>query len=167
MSKWPWPLKVKTMHRGWLSFFGLEGFVDGDADGVGGFRGRDESFGGDKNFGGVEDGGLFDPDGVDDPHFLEATDERRLPVITEPAGVDGGRNEIVAESIHFEQGGQLCKIPEIVDELAAGQGWATGRLGGEEADFFAAEFIRDEGEDHTGKIAAAAGAGDQDVGFFR
>ena len=57
--------------------------------------------------------------GLDEAVFHEVTEQRRGAMIAEAARVDSGRDEIVAERVHFDQRRELAGVAEVVGKFTA------------------------------------------------
>ena len=102
----------------------------------------------------------------DQPELLQEADQRRHPVIAQPAGMEARRHEGRTERVHLDQRRQMPGVAEIIGVFAARQARAGRRLAGDDAQLAAAAQPRaDEREGDAGEIAAAAGAADDDVGI--
>ena len=80
-----------------------DGFVDGGADGVGRFRGRDDALGSGEGYGGLEDGFLRLSHRLYNPELHKVADHRRHAVVAESACMYWRRLEVVAQRVHHKQ----------------------------------------------------------------
>ena len=126
---------------------------------------RDDALGareGDAGFEGLE---LIDGLGLDDPVAQELADHHARAVVAQPAGVDLGRHEGVAERVHRQQRGHADRVAEVVAEHAAGQLRAARGLDRDRPNLRAlGQLAMDEGEREPGEVRTAAEGGDHDVG---
>ena len=91
---------------------------------MGSLRGHDEALGPGKGLGSLKD--LYLVIGYR-PHYPvmdEARDNRGIPVVTESPCMHGGRNEVMPEREHLQEGCQPCDIPEIIGIHALREGRA-------------------------------------------
>src|SRR5207302_170796 len=141
--------------------------VDRDMYGVCRLRGRNDSFATRELDRGLERGQLRYGDRLD--HFLvvKLADERRHAVIAEAARVERRRDERVAERVHLHQRCQTDSVAEVIGVDAFRQTRARGWLDGDDAELLllARELVAREGEAEPREVGAAAGAGDDDIGF--
>ena len=84
-------------------------------------------------------------------------------MVAQPAGVDRGRDEVVAERVHRDERRQLARVAEVVGEEPARQRRARRRLAGEHVDVAAGDLLAQEREREAGEVRAAADAADDDV----
>ena len=142
----------------------LEGFIDGDADGVGTFGGGEVAFDAGELPRGGEDGGLFDGDGLHLAFGVQFGEDGAHAVVAEAAGMVGGRDEIAAERVHLGERADMARVAEVIGVFAAREARAGGGLDGDETVFrFAAELFAHERGDEAGEIGSAARAADDDV----
>src|SRR3954462_14699791 len=73
------------------------------------------------------------------------------------------RNEIMAESIHFQQRRKLRHITKIIGVRAFGQCWASGGFGGNNSQGSTCQLARHERKGKTTEVTATSTAGDQYV----
>ena len=97
------------------------------------------------------------------PRLHQVAEQRRRAVVAQPAGVNPGRHEIVAQRIHLDQRRELGGVAVIVGELALGQAGAGGRFDGDDARALAGETVEHVGQRQAAEIAAAAEAADHHV----
>ena len=139
----------------------LQCFADREGDGVGGLRRGNDAFGSRELHRGGEAFRLRDRLRVHQPLFIQVRDERGHAVVAQPAGVNGVRDEVVPEGVHFHQRCHAGGVAEVVRVDTPGQGRARGGLGGENARaHLAVELFLDEREGQAGEVGPAAGAPD-------
>ena len=93
-------------------------------------------------------------------------EQRRGAVVAQSAGVDSGRDEIVAQGVHLDERRQLGGVAEIVREAPLGEAGAGAGLHGQDARAFAGKLVEDVGQGQAAEVAAAAEAADHHVGLF-
>ena len=71
--------------------------------------------------GGLEHLALRVGDRLHAPRLHEVADDRRVAVVAQAAGVDGGRDEVVAEGVHRQQRRHAGGVAEVVVEPPAGE----------------------------------------------
>jgi len=86
-------------------------------------------------------------------------------VITQAAGMDRRRHEVMAEGVHLHQRRVAGDIAEVIGIDTLGQARAGTRLGRHQAHLLARRFIGEEGEGGAGEVGAAAAAGEHHVGI--
>lgn len=145
---------------------GLEGFLDGRGDGMGGFgRGKD-AFGLVEELPGLENALLPVCPRLDDPQGNEMADQGSHPVVAEPAGMDGRGDEIHPQGVHVEEGRHTGRIAVVVAKGAPRERRASLGLDGDEADLLPLlEIPADEREGQSAEIRPAADAANDDVRF--
>src|SRR5215211_8959364 len=77
-----------------------------------GFKGRD----------------LFDCHGLNMPGVMQATDTWCHTVITQTTCVDAGRDKVVTERVHFDNGSHLGRVAVVEGVYAFGQAGCRSRL---------------------------------------
>ena len=81
--------------------------------------------------------------------------------------MDGGGDEVAAESIHLCERSDLAGVAEVIGVFASGERRAGGRLNRNEVRvLLTADLIAHERGDKAAEVGAAAGAADDDVGVF-
>ena len=102
---------------------------------------------------------------LDQSELVDVRHHRRHAVITQPAGVEPGRNERRSQRVHLDQRRQVRGVAEIIGVLAAGERRACRRLDRDEAALATtAQLQPEEREGKPREVRAAAGAADHDVG---
>ena len=89
--------------------------------------------------------------------------EGRHAVVPEPAGMDAFGYKGVAQGVHGQQRGHLDRVAEVIGKRAPGHGGAGGGFNTDDVDVLAVDLVPDKGKAQPGKIAAAAGAADDDI----
>ena len=79
--------------------------------------------------------------GADQAVADELRDQRRHAVVSQPAGVNGRRNEVVPERMHRDERRELARVAEVVREDPAGERRARCRLAGEHVDLAAGDLL--------------------------
>ena len=98
--------------------------------------------------------------------MIQLGDDAAHAVIAQAAGVVGGGDEAVAQSVHLGHGADHAGVAEVILEHAAGQTGAGGGLHRDDAVIgLAPEHLAHKGGDQAAQVGAAAGAADDDVGL--
>ena len=84
-------------------------------------------------------------------------------MVAQAAGVDGRRDELVAERVHGKQRRHLGDVAVVVGVGRLGEGRAGLGLDRDDLDLGAVDLVGDEGEGEAGEVGAAAGAADDHV----
>src|SRR6266540_2526166 len=93
------------------------------------------------------------------PAAHQARDDRRVPVVAQPAGVDRRRHELVAQRVHREQRGHPGGVAEVVVEGPFGERRARRWLRGDEPH----AVLGHERQGDAAQVRAAAAAADDHV----
>src|SRR5204863_3526296 len=98
--------------------------------------------------------------GTDQPVAEELRDQWRNAVIPQPAGMDRSWDEVVPESVHRHEWGQLARVAEVVREHPPRQRRARGGLTREHIDLATGDLLAQERKREAGKVRAASNATD-------
>ena len=102
----------------------------------------------------------------DYPVVIQFADNRVHAVISQSAGVHAARHEVGAEGVHFGNRAHVTHVAVIIRVNALRKRRARGAFRSDYAGVgFALQFVSDKREGYARKVAAAAGAGDDDVGI--
>src|SRR3990170_709304 len=161
------PAQVEDDRLAFALLLGAEGLVDRAADRVGRLRRGQDALGARELDGRLEGGDLGHRDGLDHLLVVELADERRHAVIAQPARVERGRDEPVAERVHLHERREADRVAEVVHVLALGEARAGAGLDGDHAELLllAGELVGDEGEGEAREVRAPADAADEHVGL--
>src|SRR5699024_2412057 len=91
---------------------------------------------------------------VEQAEVLGVADQRRHAVVPQAAGVDGVRDEPLAERVHLHQWREPGDVAVVVPELALGQGRARGGFDGHDPGVGSGEVLSDEREREPGQVGA-------------
>ena len=142
----------------------LEGEVDRTADRVTRLRCRDEALGLREDFPRLERAQLVDRPRLDEACIEEDAQRGRGPVVPQPARMDAGRHERVAQRVHLHEGRHLPCVAEVVFVPTLRHRGDGGRLDRDEArvrapvDPFADRRVREARE-----VRSAADGTDHEV----
>ena len=98
--------------------------------------------------------------------FEQMAEQRRRAVIAQSAGMNSGRNEIVAQCVHLDQRRQLRRVAVIVGERSLGQAGTGGRLHCDDPRTLARQPVQHVRQREPAEIAAAAEAANHHLGLF-
>ena len=131
MSKWPCPLRLKRMVRGFTLRLGFESLADGFCDGVIRFRRGYDALGAGKLNACSEGIQLLHGCGLREPEIDDVRDEWSHAMVAKAAGVNAGRNKRTAECVHLDQRSKVASVAKVVCKTALGETGARSRLHGD------------------------------------
>ena len=147
-------------------FLALEGFVNCRADGVAGFRSREDAFGLGEELGGFEHLGLLDGRCTNHLLVVEFRKDGAHAVVAQAASMVGRRDEAGTQRVHLGERADLAGIAEVVGVLTASEARAACRFHSENIVVgFATELFADERAHEATEVRTTAGATDDEVGF--
>src|SRR5512134_3294 len=139
-------------------------FDDRAVDGMRRFRRRQDPLGLREGERALENHGLGVGLGLDQPLVVELADERRIPVVPEPSGVDPRGDEVVTEGIHLDERREPGGVAEIVGIYPLGQRRAGRRLDRYDPRVLRSrDLVPEEREADAGEVAPSAAASDDHV----
>jgi hypothetical protein len=142
----------------------VAGLADGRRDRVRRLRGRDDALGTGEADAGLEALGLADRLGLDQAQLVDVAEQRRHAVVAQPAGVDGVRDEVVAQRVHLHHRREARGVAVVVAVLALGQAGAGRRLHAPDDRVDpAGQLLAQERERQPAEVGPAAGASHDDV----
>lgn len=143
----------------------LQSLADGSGDGMAGLRSRDDALAAGEEGSGLERLELVDVYGLHVTILHELGHEDTGSMVTEPAGMDICRLEVMAEGVHRQERSVSGFVAEIVLELSAGQLRAGRRLGRDEAHLLRAllKLMAEERIGYSAEIRTSSEAGNDHV----
>ena len=147
--------------------FALRGLTNGGCNGMAALGSRDDALSASKEHAGLECLNLRNVDTAHQSVFEKLRHDHSGSVVTQTAGMDVGRLELVAQREHGEQRRVASLIAKVVLELAACQLRTALWLGSNELGGLAVlDVVTHKGEGDAAEVATAAKAGNHHVGIF-
>src|SRR5512134_3426943 len=84
-------------------------------------------------------------------------------MIPQPACMDSGGHEIMAQGIHHHKGRQSGRVAKIIPELTLGKCRTGGRFYGDDPRLFSVYLVMEKRERHAAKVASPAAATDNHI----